>query len=65
MAVLMTLLARDFRNIYVGPRPPTFLSPNMLEYFRQMYNLRFIRDPKDDLEAMLAGGNSEGASAHA
>ena len=53
VCVLLTLLYLDIRNIYLGPSLPAFLSPNVLKYLVEHYNIRPIGDPEEDLRAML------------
>ncbi|MEW6181556.1 MAG: hydroxylamine reductase [Bacillota bacterium] len=53
VAILLTLLHLDIKNIYVGPRPPAFVTPGVLKVLRDNFGLKLIGDPAEDLAAML------------
>lgn len=53
VAVLLALLSLGIKNIYLGPSLPAFLSPNVLQYLVENYQISPIGDPKEDLEKML------------
>lgn len=54
VAVLLTLLYLGIKNIRLGPTVPSFLSPNVLKFLQQEYNLQAIGDPQKDIDACLA-----------
>jgi len=54
VAVLLTLLHLNVRNIRVGPTLPAFLSPGVLALLHEKYNLMAIGSADGDLAAMLA-----------
>ena len=54
IAVLLTLLHLGIKNIFLGPTIPTFLTPNILSFLSQQYQLQPITTPEQDLEACLA-----------
>jgi hydroxylamine reductase len=53
IAVLLTLLYLGIKNIRLGPTIPTFLSPNVLKFLQETYNLTPISDPQKDIDACL------------
>lgn len=53
VAVLLTLLSLGVRHIYLGPSLPAFVSPHILQYLSDHFQLTPISDPKSDMEAML------------
>jgi hydroxylamine reductase len=53
VCILLTLLALGIRNIYLGPRLPAFMSPNILEYLVAHFNIKTISTPEADLKAIL------------
>lgn len=57
VAVLLTLLHLELKNIRIGPAVPAFLTPNVLSVLNQKFGLKGIEAaaPDDDLHSMLAG----------
>jgi len=55
IAVLLTLLALDIRNIRLGPRMPAFLTENVLNLLVETFGIRANGDAAADLAADLAG----------
>ncbi|MDJ0521407.1 MAG: hydroxylamine reductase [Planctomycetota bacterium] len=56
VAVLLTLLALDVKNIAVGPKPPAFVTPNVFQVLQEKWGLKLIgQDGKADVEAVTAG----------
>lgn len=56
VAVLLTLLALDVRNIRLGPRLPEFVTPNVLALLSERYGLQPIgTEPEADVQAAMAG----------
>jgi hydroxylamine reductase len=53
VAVLLTLLWLDVKNITVGPNPPAFVSPNVFKILREKFGLRLTGNAKADLAAVL------------
>ena len=53
VAVLLALLHLGIRGIYLGPTLPAFLSPNVLQYLVDTFDLRLISNPEDDLKTCL------------
>ncbi len=53
VAILLTLLALDIKNIRIGPTPPAFISPGVFKVIQERYGLKLITTPKDDLADIL------------
>ncbi|WP_022852660.1 hydroxylamine reductase [Thermodesulfatator atlanticus] len=54
VAILLTLLYLGIKNIYLGPSLPAFLSPNVLKFLAEKYNIKPISEPEKDLAACLS-----------
>ena len=54
VAVLLALLSLGIRGIYLGPTLPAFLSPNVLQYLVDTFDLRLTSNAEDDLKSCLA-----------
>lgn len=53
VADLLALLSLGIKGIFLGPTLPEFLSPNVLQYLVDTFNLRLISTPEDDLKTCL------------
>lgn len=53
VADLLALLSLGIKNIYLGPTLPEFLSPNVLQYLVDTFQLRLISNPEDDIKTCL------------
>lgn len=53
LADLLALLSLGIKGIYLGPTLPAFLSPNVLQYLVDTFDLRPISTPDDDLKSCL------------
>ena len=53
VCILLTLLHLGIRNIRLGPTLPAFLSPNVLNFLVEQYNIAPISTPEADLKAIL------------
>lgn len=53
VADLLALLSLGIKNIYLGPTLPAFLSPNVLQYLVDAFQLRLISNPEDDIKTCL------------
>ncbi len=53
VAILLTLLALGIKNIYLGPTLPAFVSPNVLNYLVQEYQITPISTVDEDLKNIL------------
>ena len=53
VCILLTLLHLGIKNILLGPSLPAFVSPNVLNYLVEHYNIAPISTPGDDLKKIL------------
>jgi hydroxylamine reductase len=53
VAILLTLLYLGVKNIRLGPSLPAFVSPNVLNFLVEKYNIKPIGDPQKDMAEML------------
>jgi len=53
VAILMSLLHLGIKGIYLGPKPPAWITPNVLTVLQDNFDLRLTGDPKEDIAAML------------
>lgn len=53
VADLLALLSLGIKNIYLGPTLPAFLSPNVLQYLVDTFQLRLISNPENDIKTCL------------
>lgn len=53
VADLLALLSLGVRDIYLGPSLPAFITPNVLQYLVDTFNIRPISTPDDDLNFCL------------
>ena len=53
VCILLTLLYLGIKNIRLGPTLPAFISPNVLAYLAEHYNIAPITTPEQDLKAIL------------
>lgn len=53
VADLLALLSLGIKNIHLGPSLPAFISPNVLQYLVDTFNLTPISTPEDDLASCL------------
>ncbi len=53
VADLLALLALGIKGIYLGPSLPAFLSPNVLQYLVDNFDLKPISTPDEDLKSCL------------
>ncbi|HEU6438383.1 MAG TPA: hypothetical protein VE028_13105, partial [Nitratidesulfovibrio sp.] len=49
----LTLLALGIKDIRLGPSLPAFITPNVLNFLVQNYNIKPITTPDEDLKAIL------------
>ncbi|MCC6345874.1 MAG: hydroxylamine reductase, partial [Nitrospirales bacterium] len=59
VAILLTLLYLGIKNIRLGPSLPAFLTPNVLNFLVQNFNIMPISTPDADLKAILGDGYDE------
>lgn len=53
VADLLALLSLGIKGIYLGPTLPAFLSPNVLQYLVDTFDLRMISNAEDDIKSCL------------
>ncbi len=53
VCILLTLLHLGIKNILLGPSLPAFLSPNVLNFLVENYNISPISTPENDLKKIL------------
>lgn len=53
VADLLALLSLGIKGIYLGPTLPAFLSPNVLQYLVDTFDLRLISNAQDDIKNCL------------
>lgn len=53
VAVLLALLSLGIKNIYLGPILPAFLSPNVVQYLVDTFQLHLISNAEDDIKTCL------------
>jgi hydroxylamine reductase len=53
VAILLSLLALGIKDIRLGPTLPAFITPNVLNYLVENYNIAPISTPDEDLKAIL------------
>ena len=54
VAILLTLLHLGIKNIRLGPTLPAFLTPNVVNFLVQNYDIKPISTPDEDLKAILS-----------
>ncbi|WP_368490407.1 hydroxylamine reductase [Clostridium sp. BJN0013] len=53
VADLLALLSLGIKGIYLGPSLPAFISPNILQYLVDTFDIRPISTPEEDLKSSL------------
>lgn len=53
VADLLALLSLGIQKIYLGPTLPAFISPNVLQYLVDTFQLQLISNPEDDIKTCL------------
>ena len=53
VADLLALLSLGIKGMYLGPTLPAFLSPNVLQYLVDTFDLKLISTVDDDLKSCL------------
>jgi len=54
VAVLMSLLNLGLKGIYLGPKPPAWITPNVFKVLQDNFDLKLTgEDPKVDIKKML------------
>ncbi len=53
--ILLTLLALGIKNIKIGPALPAYITPNVLNFLVENFNIGQVTTPEADLKAALGG----------
>ena len=53
VAILLTLLSLDIKNMFIGPTLPAFITPNVLKVLQDNYSIRLITTHDEDIKAVL------------
>lgn len=53
VAILLTLFHLGIKKIYLGPRPPAFITPGVLKILQDAFDLKLIDKPEADFAEML------------
>ena len=53
VCILLTLLHLGIKDIRLGPTLPAFISPNVLNYLAENYNIAPVTTPEEDLKTIL------------
>ena len=53
VCILLTLLHLGIKDIRLGPTLPAFISPNVLNYLVENYNISPVTTPEEDLKTIL------------
>ena len=53
VAILLALLHLGIKNIHLGPSLPAFLTPNVLNFLVEKYQIKPITEPEADLRSIL------------
>lgn len=56
IGILYTLLYLGVKGIYIGPRPPEFLTPGIFDILKKEFDLKLTTEPEKDLREMLNKG---------
>lgn len=54
VCILLTLLHLGIKDILLGPSLPAFISPNVLQFLTENYNIAPISTPEEDLKKLLS-----------
>ena len=57
VADLLALLSLGINGMFLGPSLPAFISPNVLQYLVETFNIKPISTPEDDLRSSLKQAN--------
>lgn len=58
VCILLTLLYLGIKNILLGPTLPAFISPNVLSYLVENFNISAVSTPENDLKSILNGSDA-------
>ena len=53
VCILLTLLHLGIKNIRLGPTLPAFVSPSVLNYLAENFNIAPVTTPEEDMKQLL------------
>ena len=53
VAILLGLFSLGLKNVYIGPKPPEFITPGVLKVLQDNFNLHLTGTVEEDLENMM------------
>lgn len=53
VAILLGLFSIGVKDIYIGPKPPEFITPGVLKVLQEHFNLKLVTNAQDDIKAIL------------
>lgn len=53
VAILLGLFSLGVKDIYIGPKPPEFITPGVLIVLQQHFNLQLTGNAQEDMQAIL------------
>lgn len=53
VAILWCLFSLGVKGIYLGPKPPAWVTPNILKILQEKFSLKLISEPERDLKTIL------------
>lgn len=53
VCILLTLLHLGIKNILLGPSLPAFISPNVLNFLVEHYNIASVTTPENDMKKLM------------
>lgn len=53
VAILLGLFSLGIQDIRIGPKPPEFVTPGVLDVLQNMFGLKLITNAQDDMNTML------------
>lgn len=54
VAILLGLFSLGIQDIRIGPKPPEFISPGVMQVLQETFNLKLIGNVEEDMAAMLS-----------
>ncbi len=53
VAILLGLFSLGVKNIYLGPKPPAFITPGVLKVLQDTFNLKLTGSAQEDIKEMM------------
>ncbi|WP_070119750.1 hydroxylamine reductase [Bacillus marinisedimentorum] len=54
VAILLGLFSLGIKDVRIGPKPPEFITPGVMNVLQETFNLQLIGTAKDDMETMMS-----------